>query len=515
MPGSSMMIGEGLPESLSQRQRNLIIWAALLALFLGALDALIMSAALPSIVAELGGLSLYAWVYSAYFLSRALSLPVFGKLADLFGTKKLFLFSISLFVVASITAGLATNMPFLIFCRVFQGIGAGGNFALVYIVLSEVAPPGRRARTISLGSSIWGISSVIGPTLGGVIVTYFSWRWIFFINVPLGILSLLGIGFFLSESYRRENKRAKLDLPGLFLFSTFMLGLLTISITGGREIAWNSESMIVLITVTIILGTMFLYVEKKAENPMIDLGLFANRNFTLGNGAIFLASFTIFSFFAYVPLYIQGSLGHSPMQVGLAMVSLSLGWSAGALFYGRISSSGSEKIWSLAGATILLAGALLTSRFHLQTSMTECFVIFLLVGVGMGFISLSTLILVQNSAAEKDLGLVTSFHQFARSLGGTVGVGICGGLVTSGVFEKLEETVTLLPDNLMVQLQRSTEILLQPEFQKSIPADAHEVLAQAVLSGVFSVFFMASLSSLCCLLCCVALGKKKKPEEIV
>jgi predicted MFS family arabinose efflux permease len=289
-----------------------------------------------------------------------------------------------------------------------------------------------------------------------------------------------------------------------------MLGLLTIFITGGREIGWNSEAMTVLITATMILGAVFLYVEKRAEDPMIDLGLFANRNFTCGNGAIFLASCTIFSFFAYVPLYIQGSLGHSPMQVGMAMVSLSLGWSAGALFYGRVSISGSEKKWSIAGGTILLAGALLTTRFNLQTSMTECFFIFLLVGVGMGFVSLSTLILVQNSAAEKDLGIVTSFHQFARSLGGTIGVGICGGLVTSGVFKNLEETVTRLPDDLMIQLQKSTEILLQSEFQSRIPADAREILAQAVLSGVFSVFFVASLSSLCCLLCCVALKKKEK-----
>jgi EmrB/QacA subfamily drug resistance transporter len=502
------MVGESYSASLSQRQRTLIIWAALLALFLGALDALIMSAALPSIVAELGGLPLYAWVYSAYFLSRALSLPIFGKLADLFGTKKLFIFSIFLFVLASVAAGLSTNMPFLIFCRVFQGIGAGGNFALVYIVLSEVAPAGRRAKTLALGSSVWGISSVIGPTLGGVIVTYFSWRWIFFLNVPLGICSLLGIGLFLSESYNREPGKGRLDLPGLFLFSSFMLGLLTVFITGGREIAWNSEAMAVLIMATLLLGAIFFYVEKRAKDPMIDFQLFKNPNFSFGIGAILLASFTIFSFFAYVPLYIQGSLGHSPMQVGLAMVSLSLGWSAGALLYGRVSTSGSEKSWSVAGGIILFAGALLTTRFHLQTSMTECFLIFLVVGVGMGFVSLATLILVQNSAGKKDLGIVTSFHQFARSLGGTIGVGICGGLVTNGVFNRLDEAVTFLPDNLMVQLQRSTEILLQPEFQDSIPANAREVLAQAVLSGVFSAFVMASLSSLCCLLCCAALRKK-------
>ena len=502
------MAEERFSDNLSPRQRNLIIWAALLALFLGALDALIMSAALPSIVAELGGLSLYAWVYSAYFLSRALSLPVFGKLADLFGTKKLFLFSISLFVVSSIGAGLANSMVFLIFCRVFQGIGAGGNFALVYIVLSEVAPAGRRAQTLSLGSSIWGISSVIGPTLGGVIVSYFSWRWIFFINVPLGILSLLGIAAFLSESYRRRNKKGRLDIQGLFLFSSFMLGLLTIFIAGGREIPWNSTAMMILAAATMVLGVLFVLAERRTEDPMIDLGLFRNRNFTLGNGAIFLASFTIFSFFAYVPLYIQGSLGRSPMQVGLAMVSLSLGWSAGALFYGRISSSGSEKLWSMTGGAILLAGALMTTRFHLQTGMAECFFLFLIAGVGMGFVSLATLILVQDSAAEEDLGIVTSFHQFARSLGGTIGVGICGGLVTTGIFNRLAETVTLLPQDLIIQLQRSAEILLQPEFQRRVPPDAREALGQAVLSGVFSVFYMASLSSLCCLLCCLAMKKK-------
>lgn len=499
-------------EELSARQRTLIIWAALLALFLGALDALIMSAALPSIVAELGGLPLYAWVYSGYFLARAISLPIFGKLTDLYGTKKLFLFSNGLFVVSSIGAGMANSMAYLIFWRVFQGIGAGGNFALVYIVLSEVAPPGRRARTLSLGSSIWGISSVIGPTLGGVIVSFFSWRWIFFINIPLGILSLLGIGLFLSESHRKRNKDGGLDLGGLFLFSTFMLGLLTIFITGGREISWNSPAMAAFVCITVLFGVLFLHVERRAADPMVDLSLFRSRNFSLGNGAIFLASFTIFSFFAYVPLYIQGSLGRSPMEVGLAMVSLSLGWSFGALLYGRISSSGTEKLWSVAGAGILLAGALWTMRFHVQTGMVECFLAFLMVGIGMGFVSLSTLILVQNSASADDLGLVTSFHQFARSLGGTIGVGICGGLVTSAMFSRLEETTARLPTDLMLQLQSSTESLLRPEFQNLIPPEARESLGQAVLSGVFSVFVAASLSSLLCVFCCLLLDSRGEAE---
>ena len=180
----------------STKERTFIIISALLALFLGALDALIMSAAMPSIVAELGGLHLYAWVYSVYFLTRAVALPIFGKLADLYPSKLLFLISIGIFTLSSIAAGCSNSMTFLIFCRIFQGIGAGGNFALVYIVLSEVALPDQRAKTLSFASTVWGISSVAGPTLGGFIVSYFSWRWIFFINIPMGLLCLIGIGFF-------------------------------------------------------------------------------------------------------------------------------------------------------------------------------------------------------------------------------------------------------------------------------------------------------------------------------
>lgn len=499
----------GYALELPARERTFVVWAALLALFLGALDALIMSAAMPSIVADLGGLPLYAWVYSAYFLSRAVSLPVFGKLADIYGTKKLFLFSISLFLLSSAAAGMATTMWFLIFCRVFQGIGAGGNFALVYIVLSQVALPGKRARTLSLASSVWGISSVLGPTLGGFIVTYFSWRWIFFINIPLGLLSLAGIAIFLRRWEGSKGQRPDLDLAGVFFFSTCVLAMLVIFITGGGDIPWKSPAMAALVAAAVLCGALFYRCEKRAEDPMIKLDFFGSRNFVLGNGATFLASLTIFSFFAYVPLYIQGSLGMSPFQVGLAMVSLSLGWSCGALLFGRASSEGMEKFWSIVGAAILLAGSLLTLTFDLQTSILQCSSVFLVVGVGMGFVSLATLIIVQNSVGGEDLGVVTSFHQFGRSLGGTIGVGICGGLVTTSLFGGLSEVQELLPENIVYQLRQSAENLLRPEFQSQIPQQAVESLRHSVLAGVYSVFLVASFASLCCLLCCLALDRRQ------
>ena len=490
---------------LTIKERNYVIGSALLALFLGALDALIMSAAMPSIVAELGGLHLYAWVYSVYFLSRAVALPIFGKLADIYHSKHLFLFSIALFLISSIAAGLAQSMSFLIFCRIFQGIGAGGNFALVYIVLSEVAAPDQRAKTLSLASSIWGISSVVGPTLGGFIVSYFSWRWIFFINIPMGLASLIGIGLFLKE-VRSKKLNVSIDFKGLTLFSTFVLGLLVIFITGGRDLPWTSGKMAALVLFTILLGAWFYFAEKNKSEPFIDINFFKNSNFALGNGATFFSSFTIFAFFAYAPVYIQGGLGLSPMQVGLAMVSLSLGWSFGSLFLGRFTAGGGGKTGAVTGGLILLFGSLLTLRFQLDTTMTECFIVFLVIGVGMGFVSLSTLIIVQNSVVKEDLGVVTSLHQFGRSLGGTVGVGISGGLATNGLLNNLEKAIELYPQALVDQLGESIEIILQPEFSSLIPPDALVPLRQAVLNGVFSIFWVTVISALLCLCCCLLLA---------
>ncbi len=201
-------VGERLsPETvIDAKRRFYIIIASLLALFLGALDALVMTAAMPTIVADLGGLHLYSWVYSAYLLARAVSLPVFGKLADIFRSRRLYIISICIFLLGSILAGLAQSMMQLILSRVLQGIGAGGNFALVYIVLADISSPEKRGKTLSLGSFIWGLASVLGPTFGGFVVTYFSWRWIFFVNVPLGAFSLLGIALYLVECVRKRKR---------------------------------------------------------------------------------------------------------------------------------------------------------------------------------------------------------------------------------------------------------------------------------------------------------------------
>ncbi len=483
-----------------------MIAAALTALFLGALDALVMAAAMPTIVADLGGLALYSWVYSAYFLARAISLPIFGKLADLLRTKALFMTSIAIFLFASLLAGLSENMPFLIFSRVLQGIGAGGNFALVYIVLTDVSAPGKRGKTLGLASFVWGAASLLGPTLGGFVVAYFSWRWIFFMNVPLALLSLAGLYFFLAE-FREKRKKVHLDLAGVFFLSLGVLSLLAIFLLGGRNFPWISREIFALGLATVACSAGFYLAEKRAPEPILSLGFFRLRGFSTGNAAVFLSSFVIFALFAYAPLFIQGVLLKTPVEVGVAMLSLSFGWSVGSLAMGQVVHKAGEKKAASLGAFLLSAGAACTIAFSAQTTMELCFWTFMVAGLGMGFVTLSTLLIVQNSLERQDMGVATSSHQFARTLGGTVGIGICGGLFTSRLGNEirrrsLEGFLQMSPGE---TIGGGLESMFDPEKLSSLPRSALESMQEATLSSFSLVFCLIACVSLACLACCLML----------
>jgi EmrB/QacA subfamily drug resistance transporter len=503
---------------IGARDRNYIIAAALLALFLGALDSLVMSAAMPTIAAELGSMHLYSWVYTTYFLARAVSLPIFGKLADLYKTKTLLLVSIGIFLIASVLAGMSSNMIFLIVWRVFQGIGAGGNFALVYIVLSDVSSPQSRGKTLSLASSIWGIASILGPTIGGFIVTYFSWRWIFFINVPLGLLSLAGIAGYLIEM-RFKKKEVYLDLPGVATLSVFILSFLMVFLVGGRTYAWPSIPIISLMLLTFLAAGGFYFVEKHAKEPIFSLRFFEISEFRIGNGAVFLSSFTIFSLFAYAPLFIQGALGKSPMMVGAGMLSLSLGWSVGSLVLGQMLNILGPRLSALIGSFCLVGGCGACLFFTTETSMATIFLIFLLIGIGMGFVTLTTLVVVQNCLDISDLGIATASNQFARTLGGTVGVGICGSFVTAKISQAAHTLVNsgltdAIPPALLSNIRANIENLFLPEVQALLSENTRTIVQEAIAKGVSVVFWIVLIAALICLCFCSLLpkGKPAKPE---
>jgi EmrB/QacA subfamily drug resistance transporter len=498
-------------ERITHRRRVLIIAAALLALFLGALDALVMSAAMPTVVSDLGGLGLFSWVYSSYLLSRAVSLPLFGKLADILPTRSLYQVAIGLFVAGSLAAGFAESMEVLIICRAVQGVGAGGSFALVYVVLTDISSPETRAKALSLGSFIWGLASVLGPSLGAFIVNDFSWRWIFFINVPLGLLSMAGVAAFLVET-REKKAGAEIDYAGAASLTICVVSLLLLFLVGGELHDWTSTHLAALALVSLISGYWFCRMEDRAADPILPLPFFTVRGFSTGNAAVFLSSLTIFALFAYAPLFVQAALGKPPMQVGTTVLALSLGWSLGSLVLGQIVDRVGTRAASILGAVFLTAGCGLTLTFSIATSVGACFAVFLLIGTGMGFVALGTILVVQNSLSDLDLGVATASNQFARTLGGTIGVGIAGGLFSSRFDTELHALLDATPaaawpPGIAAQLQQTPDALFRPETQRLLPPQLLEGLHAAVASGVLSVFAMVLAAAVLCLVVCFLLPK--------
>lgn len=486
--------------------------AVLVGLFLGALDALIVGAAMPTIMSDLGGLHLYSWVFSAYLLTRAVSLPIFGKLSDLVATRKLYLAAIAIFVVSSLLSGAATTMAQLILFRSLQGIGAGGTFALAYIVVSDLSPPEKRGKMMGLISSVWGIASLLGPAMGGFIVTFLNWRWIFYINVPLGCFAMMGILFFLANT-RTPKGTDSVDFLGAFTLTTGVLAFLTTFLLGGREYPWFSTQILGLLAVSLISAIGFYRAESVAQDPVLSVKFFANSRFSLSNGAAFLSSFAIFSLSSFGPMYIQGALLKTPAQLGLAMVPLSLAWSAGAFLCGQTIKPGTERLFSLAGSWLLMVAALWTLSFSTTTSLALCSTVFAVAGLGMGFVSVSTLLIVQNSLPPSDLGVATSSQQFARTLGGTLGIGISGSLVTSVLNERLgplnpRAQLGPSPDTSPAELFRGVESLFQPEVLGLLASDAREAFQGTVVEGMLPVFAAVSLTSLLSLLCCFLLPRR-------
>lgn len=488
---------------ISGEKRLYVIISALLALFLGALDTLIMGAAMPTIVSDLGGIQLYSWVFSVYLLSRAVSLPIFGKLCDLFNSKNLYLISIIIFLISSVCAGVSQNMTQLTASRTLQGIGAGGNFALAYIVLADISPPEKRGKMMALISFVWGLSSVLGPTLGGFIVNYFSWRWIFFINIPLGIIAFIGIWRYLEET-REKKREASIDYLGVLTLSTTILALLTAFMLAGRTFVWSSPQILGLFILTLCSGFIFYKAERRAKEPIIAIGFFKVPGFSFGNSAAFFASVAIFSLSAFSPLFIQGALGKSPAQLGMAMVPLSLGWSLGALFCGNLIHILKERPSALLGSLLLITGCSMTLTFSTSTSLAICSIVLAIAGLGMGFVSISTLLIVQNSLPESDLGIATASHQFSRTLGGTIGIGVSGSFVTARISSAMDLFANSgiqdkIPSSITGRIYHGIENLFRPEVQSLLSENIQKALQEAVANGVKWVFGAALAASLICL----------------
>ncbi|MFZ0216991.1 MAG: MDR family MFS transporter [Candidatus Dormiibacterota bacterium] len=399
----------------------LLMAGLMVSLLVAAMDSTVVGTALPTIARELGGFSLYSWVFTGYLLTSTTSVPLWGRLADIVGRRTILLLGLAVFVGGSVLCGLSPSMPFLIAFRVLQGIGAGCVQPLVFTIVGDTFPIGQRARLQAFFSGMWAIASVVGPILGAVFVSTIGWRWIFDINLPIGIAATVMIWGY-REPKRRTADRS-LDLVGALLLTLAIAGLL-LGLGAGSATAKPNWP---IAAGGAALMVVFVLYETRARVPVVPLDLLRNRVVGPALGAAIIAGTLMFGVTAYVPLFVQDGLGQSPFAAGAAAAPLSLGWPIGAVLAGRLLLRVGYERLLLAGSIALVVGTTLLagfSRTPLEIGGSAA-----VMGLGMGLLSTPVLIVIQSSVEHDRRGAATALNQLARTVGGAVGVGLMGILI--------------------------------------------------------------------------------------
>lgn len=430
----------------SHSEIMVVMSALMLAMLLAALDQTIVSTALPRIAVDLHGLNKYSWVATSYLLTSAIATPIYGKLGDLFGRKKIFQTAIVIFLLGSALCGLSRNMDQLVIFRALQGIGAGGLMSLILAIVGDVIPPRQRGRYQGYFGAVFGLSSVVGPLLGGFLADANSilgvagWRWIFYINLPLGAVALSAVAARLHlPIMRREHK---IDYAGAALMSVSVVSLVLASVWAGVTYAWGSPEIIGLLAATLVFGAVFVFWEHRASEPIIPMHLFKNDIFAVSVLLSALAGIAMFAAILYIPQYQQVVRGYSPTKSGLFTIPLVFGLLVASIISGRlISKFGRYKPFPIFGTLMLILGMWLFSHVGLTTSAFMLSVWMVVIGVGLGsFMQVATLA-VQNSVGRSQMGVATSSTTFFRTIGSSLGGAIFGTVLISRLTHHLHQVL--------------------------------------------------------------------------
>lgn len=428
-----------------------VMGALMLVMLLAALDQTIVSTALPRIASELGGLDKYAWVATSYLLTSAITTPIYGKIGDLFGRKKIFQVAIVIFLIGSVFCGLSQNMDQLVLFRAIQGIGGGGLMSLVLTIVGDIIPPRQRGKYQGYFGAVFAVSSVAGPLLGGflagapTLLGVSGWRWIFYINLPLGLLAMAVVAARLHlPVLKREHK---IDYPGVVLLTISAVSLLLVSIWAGITYAWSSPQIISLSVISLIFSALFVLQERRAVEPIIPMSLFRNDIFRASVLLSVLTGITMFASILYIPQYQQIVRGYSPTESGLLMIPLVAGLLTASIISGRlISKFGKYKPFPIFGTLMLAFGMWLFSHVSLTTSNWTLSAWMVVLGLGLGsFMQVATLA-VQNSVKRKELGTATSSTTFFRTMGSSLGGAIFGTILISRLTQHLAPVLSKMPN---------------------------------------------------------------------
>ena len=433
--------------------RRMVFVALMLGMFLAALDQTIVSTALPTIVGDLGGLNHLSWVVTSYLLAATASTPLYGKLGDMYGRKPMFMAAILIFLAGSMLSGLSQSMGQLIAFRALQGLGAGGLMVGAQAIIAEIVPPRERGRYMGLIGSVFAVASVAGPLIGGFLVEAISWRWVFYVNMPVGLVAVLVVAFKL-HLHVPSNRHA-IDYLGAVLLTAGVSALILVTTWGGNEYAWSSAVVIGLAVAGVALLVAFVWQETRAAEPIIPLGLFRSVVFRVASSIGFVIGLAMFGAIIFIPLFLQLVYGVSPTSSGLRMLPLMAGLLTASILSGRaISRIGHYKPFPIAGTAITTVGLFLLSRLEVGTPPWLASVYMLIVGVGIGLVMQVLVLAVQNDAPSKDIGVATSTATFFRSMGGSLGVALFGAIFAS----RLASELTALPADAAAKLSGGVNI---------------------------------------------------------
>jgi EmrB/QacA subfamily drug resistance transporter len=396
----------------------------MLSLFLASMESTVIATAMPTIVGQLGGLEHYSWVFSAFMLASTTAVPLYGKLSDIYGRRKLYVSAMALFLLGSVLCGAANSMTQLIFARALQGIGAGGIMPLAFILIGEMFTLEQRAKMQGLFSGVWGVSSIVGPLLGGFLVDQLSWRWIFYINIVPGLLAAALVALAWRDLHLHGHERRPVDYAGAALLTVTVVMLL-LGLMGSGTSSW------LLVAGSAVLFVLLLWVERRATDPVLPLSLFRDSLFATATLHGILTGWAIFGSVSFIPLFVQAVLGTSATQAGITLTPMLLGWVTASIIGTRLMLKVGYRRLGLAGTASLTVGSFLMSQAGMNTSQLSLMVFVALMGIGMGLSIPSFLIAVQTSVSRRQLGTATSTLQFSRSIGGTLGVSVMGAALSS------------------------------------------------------------------------------------
>ncbi len=463
--------------------RRLVFGALLLVLLMAALDQTIVSTALPTIVGDLGGLQHLSWVVTSYLLASTVAGPLYGKLGDLYGRKPVLQVAIALFLAGSMLSGLAQSMPELIAFRAVQGLGGGGLMVVSMAVVGDLVAPRERGRYQGLFGGVFGVATVAGPLLGGFFVDNLSWRWIFYINLPLGALALAVIS--IAFRSQQTTARYRIDWLGTLVLAAGLSGVIVYTSLGGTTYAWSAPGMLAALAGGLALLAIFPFVESRAAEPILPLDLFRNPTFRTTSAIGFVVGFALFGSVTFVPLYLQVVKGHSATGSGLLMTPMMIGLLATGVASGLlISRDGRYRQFPIMGTAVAAVALFLLSRLGVSTPTWVAAAFLAILGVGLGMVMQVLVLAAQNAVDHRLLGVATSGASLARQIGGSIGVSVFGAIFTNRLDHEMSQRA---PRGVHVPAHTSPALLHQ------LPAVIRAAYVAAYAAALHPVFITAAL----------------------